>query len=133
MPNFERLKNVGGQAMLRITQIFLCIFIFGFFLFCYLDRQNKVTALQLKIPKVIKECEQIAQENQSLKAKINLFEQPMQLMSFLDEKNFAHLSFYVEEDIVCLKEQPPLKKDEKIEKVCRSTPGISIATGVSHP
>jgi len=119
--------------MLRLTQIFLCIFIFGFFLFCYLDKQNRVTEYQLKIPKMLKECEKLAQENQALKAKINGFEQPMQLMNFLQDKKFAHLSFYVEDEVVCLKEQEPLKKEEKIEQVCRTSPSISIATGVSHP
>lgn len=118
--------------MLKTIQIGLCIFFIGFFLFCYLDRQNKVTEYQLKIPKVQKEIERLSQENQNLKAKINHFEHPSQLMSLLKQKDFSHLDYYHDHDVVCMQQGKELIKQEKVETICRRTPSVSIATGVSY-
>lgn len=118
--------------MLKILQIFTCLSLFVIFLLSYLDRQNKVVELKLKIPKEQKEIERLVQENQVLRAKIDHLEHPLELMSFLKKKEFRHLSFYLDKDIVCLKAAPQIKKEKKIEQVCRPAPSISIASGVSH-
>jgi cell division protein FtsB len=118
--------------MLKIAQVFTCVSLFVFFLLSYLDRQNKVVELQLKLPKIAHEIEKISQENQTLKRKINDFEHPLQLMSFLKEDKYKHLSNYLDQDIVCLARARELIQEEKVEDICRVTPAISIATGVSN-
>lgn len=117
--------------MLKIGQIFVCVSLFVFFLLSYLDRQNKVVELQLKLPKIRKQIEKISQENQTLKRKINEFEHPSQLMSLLKEKKYEHLSNYLDQDIVCLSRASELILEEKVEDICKSSPAISIASGVS--
>lgn len=117
--------------MLRIVQIFTCVSLFVCFLISYLDRQNSIVEYQLKIPRVQKEIEKISQENQALRVKIDHFEHPTQLMSFLKKEEYKHLNFYLDKDIICLTEAPELKREEKVEHICKKTPSISIASGVS--
>lgn len=118
--------------MLRMIQIGLCIFSFVFFLFCYLDRHNKVTEYQLKIPKVQREVERLSQENTALKAQIEHFELPSQLMNLLRQKDFAHLDYYHDHDVICMQAGKEFERQEKVESICRRIPSVSIATGVSY-
>lgn len=118
--------------MLKIVQIFTCVTLFVCFLISYLDRQNAIVKYQLKIPKVQKEIEKISQENQALRVKIDHFEHPTQLMGFLKKEEYKHLNFYLDKDIICLIEAPELRKEEKVQNICKKSPSVSIASGVSH-
>jgi len=71
--------------------IFICIFVFGFFLFLYLNGQIELTKLRLKIPTVSKDVKIIQEENIRLRYVIDQFESPENLLDLSRKPEFSHL------------------------------------------
>jgi hypothetical protein len=70
--------------------IFICIFVFGFFLL-YLNGQIELTKLRLKIPTVSKDVKIIQEENIRLRYVIDQFESPENLLDLSRKPEFSHL------------------------------------------
>ena len=72
-------------------RIFICIFILSIFLYRYIDQQNGLTRLRLRLPTLAKEIKAIKEENQHLQYQIDQFENPEHLMALARNPAYAHL------------------------------------------
>lgn len=92
-----------------LFRLFFCIFLFSLFLYLYLDKQNDITNLRLKIPKLQKELESACQENTRLQFEIDQFENPANLMNLARQPEYSHLKHPLIKDIIIF----PLPSCEK--------------------
>lgn len=74
-----------------LVRCLICIFVFGTFLFLYVDKKIEFMGLQLHIPLVIKELRSIEEENNRLQYEIDRFENPSHLMDIALKPEFSHL------------------------------------------
>lgn len=86
----------------HLTRLFLCIFIFGSYLYKYIDKQNKLTELRLQIPQLTKEVREIYEENAKLQYEVEQFESPAHLMELSQKPEFSHLKHPLVKDIIIL-------------------------------
>lgn len=113
-------------------RIFLCIVFLGGCLYSYLDMQNEITELRIRIPSLTKEVRKIDEINTRLAFEIEVFESPENLMQLVQKSEYAYLKFPTNQEVVLLEEGTLLHptKDVAPEKV-RRRPSITIATGAS--
>lgn len=110
----------------------LCIFIFGFCLYCYIDMQNEITQLRISLPKLASEVQRIEEENMRLAYEIEQFESPENLMKLSLNDEFAHLKHPMQKEIIALKQASPIGHDEKAPAAPRRAKStITFASG-SH-
>ncbi|MBY0528955.1 MAG: hypothetical protein K2P51_02060 [Rhabdochlamydiaceae bacterium] len=86
------------------TRILLCIAVFSFCLYSYLDQQNAVTRLRLEIPVVAKQLKDLREENTRLQFEIDLFESPQHLMELMALQEFSHLKHPMAKDVMLVSE-----------------------------
>lgn len=83
-------------------RICVCILAAAFFLYSYIEEQNSVTLLRLKIPIVAKEVRALKEVNTRLKYQIELFESPQNLLTLSRQSAFTHLKHPLTSQVVCL-------------------------------
>ena len=96
--------------------IFICVFISGFFLYSYVNKQNGLTELRMAIPKIAKELQAVQEKNTQLKYEIERFENPDHLMELARQPRFSHLMHPLMHDVVMLREGIALQ-DKPSDKV----------------
>ncbi len=112
------------------ARIFICIIFLGFCLYSYLDLQNNITELRIRIPHLTNEVRRIEEENTHLRFQIEAFESPENLMKIAQSSEFGHLKFPICRDVLTLKQADPIKApEEKIISELRTQPTITFATG----
>lgn len=72
-----------------------CLFLFMSLLFLYVDKQNDLTELQLKIPALAKQVRALEEENTRLKYHLEQFENPHHLMQLMALAEYSHLKYPV--------------------------------------
>lgn len=83
--------------MYKMLACVLCAVLFSY---ASISKQNELTKLQLRLPKITKEIESIEKSNQYLRYLIEAFENPLHLMQLAREPEYAHLKTpYLEEVI----------------------------------
>lgn len=82
----------------------LCVGILSFFLYLYLDKQNELTTMRIRIPEVAKRLKMLHEENVRLKYEIDQFENPGHLMQLARKNEYRHLKHPLVEEIVVLQE-----------------------------
>ena len=92
-------------------RIVVCIFIFGFCLYFYIDKQNELTSLKIKLPKITGEIETIKEENKHLQYEIDQFENPTHLMELARSPEYGHLKHPLIKDILKVNEGMAFKED----------------------
>lgn len=113
-----------------ILRVLTCIFFFGFSLYSYIDKQNELTDLKLRIPRIAKEIKSIREENTRLQYEIQQFESPENLMELA--KQYPHLKHPVLDEILTLKEGIAIRLEEKDEKISSEIkPKVSLAIGTN--
>lgn len=85
-----------------LIRIFLCIIIFVWCLYSYVNRHNTLTKLQLEIPKQQKELGAIEEQNKRLQYEIDKFENPVHLMELAQRPEFGHLKHPLVKDIIVI-------------------------------
>lgn len=90
--------------MLLLVRISTCIMGVGILLYSYIDRQNELTELRLKIPQMAKEVKGIQEENIRLQYEIDRFESPIHLMELSRKPEFGHLKYPSFNSIIILPE-----------------------------
>ncbi len=85
-----------------LIRILICIFSVGLALYAYVDRQNELTALRLRLPQLQKEVKRTQEENIRLQYEIDRFESPIHLMELARKPEFGHLKHPYLPDIVTL-------------------------------
>ncbi len=86
------------------VNLFVCLSVFSFSLYSYLEKQNQCTQLKMRLPKVMKEIQAIQEENAHLQYQIECFEDPRHLLQIATEPAYSHLKFPLAPDILTLKE-----------------------------
>ena len=96
-----------------ILRLAICLFFFSFSVYSYLEKQNRCTALMIRLPKVAKEIEAISERNAQLAYQIECFENPDHLLALATD--FPHLKFPFAQDVVTVKEGIALQYSEPEE------------------
>lgn len=114
-----------------LLRIFLCIFCAGIFLYSYIEKQNGLTRLRLKIPVLGKEIRDLKEYNTHLKYEIELFESPEHLITLSRNSEFSHLKHPLLKDIVALpqgialqlssEEKPKIMQPKDVSKTAVSS------------
>ena len=90
---------MNGSIFFRFL---LCVFILGTLLYSYINKQNFITELRLRIPALAKELEAIKQENICLQFEIDQFENPQHLMELAKKPEFSHLKYPLLNEIITI-------------------------------
>ncbi len=86
--------------MKHVLKVFICIFTFGLSLYFYIDTLNAQTELKIKIPALMKEIEQIREENIHFAYEIECFKSPSNLLELAKRSEYAHLKFPYAKDVL---------------------------------
>jgi hypothetical protein len=92
--------NVKG-ILIRIG---ICITIFGICLYSYIDKQNKLTSLQMIVPHLVKDIDDLAESVKKLQYEIDQFENPMHLLELAKNPEFSHLKHPIIDNILKINE-----------------------------
>ena len=82
----------------------ICLSVFGFCLYSYLDTQNQVTHLKIQLPEVEKEIKLIQEENRRLGFEIDQFENPTHLIELAHYPEYSHLKHPLLKEILTVPE-----------------------------
>ena len=105
-----------------LVRFFLCLIISGLCLYSYLEKQNDVTDLAMKIPEVSKELRAIKEENARIKYTIEKFESPEHLLALMNTCQFSYLKFPINSDVVVVSEGEALEMQKKEKNPLLSKP-----------
>lgn len=75
-------------------------------LYIYIDKQNELIELRIKVRALNKELREIHENNISLQYEVDQFESPVHLMELAQEPAFGHLKFPYTKDIIILGKEP---------------------------
>jgi len=87
-----------------ITRIFTCIFFVTGLMYFYLREHNNIVELQMKIPTLKKELQEIESDNIRLSYELEQLEDPLYLMKLLQRPEYSHLKFPYNEDVIIIRE-----------------------------
>jgi hypothetical protein len=92
-----------------IVKVAACFFLIGYCLYSYIDKQNEITSLKMKIPQIIREANIVKEENKRLSYEIGIFEDPSNLLRLASNPEFSHLKHPLIKDIFSMPEGVALK------------------------
>jgi len=83
-------------------KICVCILFLGGCLYSYIDTQNAITSLRIKIPHLTAELRKTAEENMRLLYEIEEFESPENLMKLAQNNAYAYLKYPHNQEVMTL-------------------------------
>lgn len=86
---------------LKIT---ICIFGAALFLYNYIQKQNELVELRMKLPALDREVRALNEENQRLQYEIDQFQSPIHLMELRKKPEFSHLKFPEKSKVVVVED-----------------------------
>lgn len=98
-----------------ISKVVICIASLGGVLYAYLEQQNDLTKLRIRIPELAKEVRLIEEENTRLKLEIDRYENPKHLMELARRPEFSHLKHPLLDDILVVKPGKAMQEPIEIE------------------
>lgn len=114
------------------TRITVCILFLGFCLYSYLNLQNGITELRIRIPHLASEVRRIEEENTHLLFEIEAFESPENLLRLAQRPEFSHLRFPLSRDVLTIRQAEPLRGvGERTTPELSMKPTITFATGAN--
>ena len=87
-----------------LSQLGLCLAVFGLCLYSYLNAQNLVTQLKIQLPEREKEIRLIREENRRLAYEVDRFESPAHLIEMAHRPEFGHLKHPLLKEILTVPE-----------------------------
>ena len=112
------------NLLLKIT---FCLFVFGFCLYSYIDKQNKLTSLKIYLPELAKTVDIIKADNNRLQFEIERFENPAHLMELMRSPEYAHLKHPFVDEVLKVQEGVAIKEKEDVHPLIK--PSISVTVG----
>lgn len=112
------------RSIAYAVQISFCLCGVATCLVTYLDRQNELTKLRLRVPKLVKEIQLIEEENTHLKYQVQKFESPEHLMNLAHDAQYSHLKQPLSQEVLVV-ESP-----DGDEPLLLLEPKESLAAGV---
>ncbi len=97
----------------RFFKIGICIAIVGVCFYLYIEQQNDLTKLKIKLPKLVKEVSQIEEKNKKLQYEIDLFENPNNLLELVRMPEYLHLRHPLVNEVLSIPEGMALKENTK--------------------
>ncbi len=87
-----------------ILRTSMCIFACGLWLYSYIEKQNTLTDLRIRIPELSRSVKTIQEENTRLQYEIDQFENPEHLIELARHAEFAHLKHPLHKEILTCNE-----------------------------
>ena len=87
-----------------LVQIGICLTVFGFCLYSYLEKQNTLKKMKIQLPQKEKEIQMIREENRRLSYQIDQFESPSHLIELAHRPEFSHLKHPILREILTVPE-----------------------------
>ena len=87
-----------------LPRLGVCLTAFALCLYSYLDTQNQLTHLKIRLPEVEKEVRLIQEENRRLAYEIDQFESPAHLIELAHSPEYAHLKHPLIKEILTVPE-----------------------------
>ena len=87
-----------------LVKLGVCLSVFGLCLYSYLDTQNQLTHLKIRLPEVDKELKLIEEDNRRLSYEIEQFESPSHLIELARNPEYAHLKHPLLKEILTVPE-----------------------------
>ena len=87
-----------------LIRLLICISFAGLLLYKYVDKENALTELQLAIPLLAKEVDDIHEKNAELYYQIECFESPLHLMEIASKPEFGYLKYPLLNEVILLPE-----------------------------
>ena len=81
-----------------------CLMVFGFCLYFYLETQNQLTELKIKIPHIDQEIHLIKEENRRLSYEVDQFQSPANLIELAHRPEFSHLKHPMLKEVLTIPE-----------------------------
>ena len=91
------MKNL----LLRLS---FCFAVFGFCLYSYLEMQNHLTHLKIKLPDVDQATRLIREENRRLSYEVDQFQSPSHLIELAHRPEFSHLKHPILQEVLTVPE-----------------------------
>lgn len=82
----------------------VCVAIFGYCLFSYLEQQTIVTQLKIQLPEIEREIASLREESRRLQYEIERFENPGHLIELAHLPEFSHLKHPLLREILTVPE-----------------------------
>jgi len=114
-----------------LARLLICIFVFSFCLYSYIDKQNQLTQLRIRIPDLAKKVSEIQEDNMQLQYEIDRFENPQHLMELARHSEFSHLKHPLVKEIVTVQEGLALefnRQQPELAKIVKAKLNLSIGT-----
>lgn len=86
-----------------LIRLLICTLVLGGFLYTYIDKQNDLTELKIKIPKLAKSLHRLEEEIALLSFEIEQIESPKRLIKQLRQKEYSHLRYPYLTDVIVIK------------------------------
>lgn len=87
-----------------LVRLGICLSVFAFCLYSYLETQNELTELKICLPNVEKEIKLIREESRRLVYELDQFENPSHLIELAHHPEFSHLKHPLLREILTVPE-----------------------------
>lgn len=87
-----------------LLRLGICLGVLGVCLYSYLETQNELTQLKIRLPEVEKEIKIIREENRRLAYEIDQFESPAHLIELAHHPEYSHLKHPLLREILTVPE-----------------------------
>ncbi len=127
------MGNASFLPKAFLLRVLLCIGMFGFSLYSYLNQQNLVTQKRLTIPLIAKQIKELKEANTCLQYEIDLFESPEHLMELAAKSEFSHLKQPLLKEILAMQEGSALHGGiEEVEPPLSTASRFRLALGAKR-
>jgi len=97
-----------------IFKILICLITFSICLYSYIEKQNELTALKIKVPTTLKQIQNLNEEIRKIQYEVEMFENPAYLMQLVRKPEFGYLKHPLVEDVLTVPQGFALF-DEKVK------------------
>lgn len=91
----------------------ICLFVLCFYMFSYIEKQNRITKLRMEIPELVKDIKTLKDEVTKLKYEVDHFENPLHLMELVQRTEFSHLKYPFFDDVLTVSDKYALNDQKK--------------------
>ncbi|MBF8263059.1 MAG: hypothetical protein HW387_724 [Parachlamydiales bacterium] len=96
-----------------LLRLGFCLGVVCFCLYSYLNKQNELTHLKIRLPQLEKEIKLIAEENCRLQYEIDRMENPTRLIELAHRPEFSNLKHPMMKEILTVPEGIAVKSDSE--------------------
>jgi hypothetical protein len=87
-----------------LFRLSFCLTVFGFCLYSYLETQNQLTQLKIKIPEIDQAIRLVREENRRLGYEVEQFQSPSNLIELAHRPEFSHLKHPLLKEVLTVPE-----------------------------